>query len=187
MPPVTKTWMPAWCAAIIVADTVVPPESPWKNTKQDNTQGLPWMIEEGVGSPCEYLHCTWEHISLCWGCRADHDGTPSGGSCSRQDGGALLTTDRHGPCPLSLPPWLVWPLRLSQWPPPPLLCCIKTLTAINTGKTESFIDTWRVPQEVPQVVRIGHAMCDDGALQCNHRFVFSQSLWYQRMNAEEGV
>lgn len=50
MPPVTKTWMPAWCAAIIVADTVVPPESPWKNTKQGNTQALPWMTDWG-GKP----------------------------------------------------------------------------------------------------------------------------------------
>lgn len=126
MPPVTKTGMPARCAAIIVADTVVPPESPWKNTVQDSVQTLPWMTCD-VCDVCE-------RVSLCWGRRADHDGTPSESSCSGQGGRAPLTTGRHGLHPLSLPPWLEWLLRLSQWPPPPLLCCIKTLTILNASK-----------------------------------------------------
>lgn len=184
MPPVTKTGMPARCAAIIVADTVVPPESPWKNTVQDSVQTLPWMTCD-VCDVCE-------RVSLCWGRRADHDGTPSGSSCSGQGGRAPLTTGRHGLHPLSLPPWLEWLLRLSQWPPPPLLCCIKTLTVLNASKKKKFknetlIDTWRLHHKVPQVVWIGHAMCDDGALQCDHWFVFCQSLWYQWMNSEEAV
>lgn len=31
-------------------------------------------------------------------------------------------------------------------------------------------------QEVPQVVRVGHAMGDDGALQRHHRFIVCQRL-----------
>lgn len=157
------------------------PRKPLKKHQTGQHSSTAMNDRRGGGEPL------WEHVSLCWGRRADHVGTPSEGSCSLQGGGALLTTDRHGPRPLSLPLWLEWPLRLLQWPPPPLLCCIKILAAINAGKMESSIDTLRVPHEVPQVVWIGHAMCDDGALQCNHRFVFSQSLWYQWMNPEEGV
>lgn len=130
IPPVTNTGMPARCAAIIVADTVVPPESPWKNTVQDSIQTLPQM----TCSVCNVC----QRVSLCWGRRADHDGTPSGSSCSGQGGRAPLTTGRHGLHPLSLPPWLEWLLRLSQWPPPPLLCCIKTLTVLNASKNKKI-------------------------------------------------
>lgn len=44
-----------------------------------------------------------------------------------------------------------------------------------------------ITQEVPQVVRVGHAMCDDGALQRHHRLVVCQRLCYQRMNSEQGL
>lgn len=41
--------------------------------------------------------------------------------------------------------------------------------------------------KIPQVVWIGHAMCDNSALECNHWFVFCQRLWYRWMNSEEAV
>lgn len=33
-----------------------------------------------------------------------------------------------------------------------------------------------ITQEVPQVVRVGHAMCDDCALQRHHRLIVCQRL-----------
>lgn len=39
MPPVTNTGIPALCAAIIVPDTVVPPDKPCQGTVTVSTQG----------------------------------------------------------------------------------------------------------------------------------------------------
>lgn len=46
-------------------------------------------------------------------------------------------------------------------------------------------DETRQTAWIPQVVWIGHAMCNNSALKCNNRFVFCQRLWYRRMNSEE--
>lgn len=116
MPPVTNTGIPALCAAIIVADTVVPPESPWENNM--HIQDSIHVIKVGETVPPAEPSCMldrywfevhiwheWIAVSLCWWRRADHDGTPSGSSCSGQGGQAPLTTNRRGLYPQSLQPW----------------------------------------------------------------------------------
>lgn len=130
----------------------------------------------------------WAEVSLCWWRRADLGGTPSGSCRSGRGGRAPLRTNPHRLHPRSLPRWPEWLPLLSQWPPPPWPCCgeLQSLSFGLKQRVPEFTDSRRW-FEAPQVVWIGHAMCDDGALQRHHRLVVGQCLRDSWMNSEEAV
>lgn len=79
MPPVTNTGMPAWCAAIIVADTVVPPESPWENNIHlQVTAFKTYMTDSGNQSGWDPVRFVFE-MSVLWSHFADDVGQITAG------------------------------------------------------------------------------------------------------------
>ena len=134
-------------------------------------------------------------FSLCWWRMADPGGTPSRSSCSARGGPAPPPTGRRALCPRSPQPWLELHLQLVRWPPPPLLCCamtlrriiVRVLKQVHSSCWYQSVLTLEGHAGVPQVVWVGHAVCDDSALKGNHWFVFCQRLWYRWMNSEEAV
>ena len=102
------------------------PEKITTRTRSKHRHKWLWLRKLKVMRPCRVFILMILCVSLCRWRRADHDGTPSGSSCSWRGGRAPPPTDRHGLHPRSPQLWLEWLPQLSRWPPPPSLCCIKT-------------------------------------------------------------